>query len=452
MADMIMTEKNKLEKTSDAFIEEFCTQNSAETSMIIAGMMSIIKGNEKTLENMKNQKWFQRIWFTLTGKNNATVKEMQLKRDELCKYLVKIISKLTDMVAVNSAQAADLSNAVIILDDELRNMKVSVDKIARALNDKILSLDNYTFITNDIRNKKYPADKPLLSLIDIMSQLDSRTAKDKKRLLQLKETMENSGFSFSEKISAKDYAQQVFTLSDEKVGRILLFCQDLSERSRFLAYTAHLIENYFYLGKTDRELVIEQSDEAINDALWRAGLSDGQHCKAGDMYTDLSDALPDKFNKLIEMAKLPNISACIVGKDTTSKSELLDALNKRYENITAESVCFKPGNDRHNEESAEEIKSSAKNGKINCIVYCVDVPSAKFEDFEAQIIGEFCRTLSPEKVIIALINCINKSIERELSEYISSKTGKTPIAVLVNDFETKKSFGLDELVDEMRLL
>ena len=167
MTDMIMTNA-QLEDNAEFFINAFCPEDSTGTSMIVAGMVSIIKGNESDLERMKNQKWFERIWYTITGKNKATVKEMQARRDDLNKYLIKIISKLSDMARTNSVQAAELSTAILTLDDEFRDMKVSVDKIARALNDKILSLDTYTFIINDIRNGKYPADKPLLSLLDIM--------------------------------------------------------------------------------------------------------------------------------------------------------------------------------------------------------------------------------------------------------------------------------------------
>lgn len=148
MTNMIMT-NTQLEDNAKFFINEFCPEDSASTSMIVAGMVSIINGNEFDLIRIKKQKWFERIWYTITGKNKATVREMQARRDDLNKYLIKIISKLSDMARTNSAQAAELSSAILTLDNGFRDMKVSIDKIARALNDKILSLDTYTFIIND---------------------------------------------------------------------------------------------------------------------------------------------------------------------------------------------------------------------------------------------------------------------------------------------------------------
>lgn len=452
MDNRIMTNA-QLEGDARLFINEFCPEDSAGTPMIIAGMVSIIKGNESDLERMKNQKWFERIWYTITGKNKATVKEMQARRDDLNKYLIKIISKLSDMARINSAQAAELSSAILTLDNEFRDMRVSVDKIARALNDKILSLDTYTFIINDIRNRKYPADKPLLSLIDIMSQLDNRTVKDLDRLRQLKETMENSGFSFHSKINAREYAEQVFSLPEEKVGRILLFCQNLSERSRFLAYTCNLIENYFYLGETDRDIV--RTDEAIRDSLWRSKLSDDSACIVDNMYADLKEAIPEKFSRLSLMAEAAKISAYIIGKSSAGKEDLFRVLAGEYEDFSVKSVDFAPGCNMENNAKLQSVRKSIQNKEVNCVIYCVDVPEGKFEKVESEFIKSLSKSFPMLKIVIALTHCVNKSMGRELADYIYNETGNKPICVLAKDFVadediTVLSFGVDDLVWEVR--
>ncbi len=445
MDNTLMT-NTRLEDNAKRFINEFCPEESTSTSMIVAGMVSIIKGNESDLERIKNQKWFERIWYTITGKNKATIKEMQARRNDLNRYLIQIISKLSDVVRTNSAQAAELSSAILTLDNEFRDMKVSVDKIARALNDKIISLDTYTFIINDIRNRKYPANKPLLSLIDIMSQLDNRTAKDLNRLRQLKETMENSGFSFSSKINAREYAGQVFTLPEEKVGRILLFCQNLSERSRFLAYTCNLIENYFYLGQTDRDIV--RSDEAIRDSLRISRLSDDSYCIVDNMYVDLKKAIPERFSQLSLMAKAGKISACIIGKSSVGKDDLFHVL-KEYENFNVKPIHFEPGC------SEENVKKSIKNKEVNCVIYCVDVSTGKFEKKESEFIKSLSNSFPMLKIAIALTHCVNKSMGHKLVNYIYNETGNKPICVLAKNFVasgdiTVSAFGVDDLVEEVR--
>ena len=76
MADRIIS-NTLLENSAKSFIDEFCAENDADTSMIVAGMVSIIKGNESAFEKMKRQRWFERIWYTISGKNKATIEEMQ---------------------------------------------------------------------------------------------------------------------------------------------------------------------------------------------------------------------------------------------------------------------------------------------------------------------------------------------------------------------------------------
>lgn len=454
MANAIMTNV-QLENSATSFVDEFCLKNKEDTSMIVAGMVAIIKGNESALEKMKNQKWFERIWYTITGKNKATVEEMRQKRDDLNKYLVKIISRIANMVEINSIQAAEISSAILTLDNDFREMKVSVDKIARALNDKILSLDTFTFITNDIRNGKYPADKPLLSLIDIMSQIDGRTAKDQKRLRQLKETMESCGFSFNDKINAREYAEQVFSLPEEKVGRILLFCQNLSERSRFLVYTCNLIENYFYLSETDRDVVRNQTDEAIKKSLYYSSLSDSAYCLVDRMYADIENAIPENFSKLSSMAEAVKISAYVIGKSSTGKEDLSNVLAKEYENLTVKSIDFTRGSDKENNENLQRVRDSVKSNEVNCLIYCVDALSGKFEQFESELIKSLSESFPMHHIVIALTTCINKSADREIADYIYNTTGKKPICVLAKDFVadndiTISAFGIEDLMEEVR--
>ncbi len=452
MTNVIMNSA-QLEGSAKGFIHEFCLVDSASTAMIVAGMVSIIKGNESDLERMSHQKWFERIWYTITGKNKATVQEMQARRDDLNKYMIEIISKLCDMAGTNSVQAAELSSAIQTLDNEFREMKISVDKIARALNDKILSLDTYTFILNDIRNGKYSADKPLLSLIDIMSQLDSRTVKDLNRLRQLRETMENSGFSFQSGINAKKYAEQVFLIPEENVGRILLFCQNFCERSSFLAYTCHLIENYFYLDKTDHD--VESRDEAVRDALERSNLFSNTDCIVDRMYTDLQEAMPEKYSQFSRMAETAKISVYIIGNSSVGKEDLFDVLTKKYENLIVKSVNFDPGCNEKNNAKMQSIRKAIQDQEVNCVIYCIDVSTGIFGKQESEFIKSLSKSFPTLKIAIALTYCVSKSMGRELADYIYQETGKKPICVLAKDFAadegiTVTAFGVDDLVEEVR--
>lgn len=454
MADMIMSDQ-RLKNNVDNIVVDFVQNSRDDTSLIVAGMVSIIKGNEADLERMKNQRWFERIWYTISGKNKATVAEMRSRRDELNKYLIMIINRLLNQSSIVESQTMELSSAILSLDDEFREMKISVDKIARALNDKILSLDTYDFIKDEIRNNKFPADQPLLSLIDIMSQLDNRTVNDRRRLQQLKETMENSGFSFDTRVSAREYAKQVLSLPKEKAGRILLFCQNFSQVSKFLAYTCNLIENFFYLSATDRDLVEDSPNSTINASLCASNLDDDSACRLDSMYTDLTDEISNGFSRLSEMAKSLKISAYIVGKSSSGKDDLCCVLDKEYENFTVKSIDFDVGSGTKNEENQRIIKRSVEDQKMNCVIYCVDAMLGRFEEREAAFLKDISNAFPKPKIAVALTNCVNNSGSREFSDYIRSKTALEPICVLAKDrvFDDDRiihAFGVDELVERVQ--
>ena len=168
----------QLDKNADEFVNSYKDASNDEISKIVAGMTAIIEGNEASYENMKNQKWFERIWYGLTLKNKATVKEMQENRDQLTKYTVKILVKMNNMMNEHGECIYDLYRALAVVRRDLDVVVDEVNELARKLNEKIISIDNYYFLVNEIRNKKFDVNSPLISLIDIMSLIDIRTSKD----------------------------------------------------------------------------------------------------------------------------------------------------------------------------------------------------------------------------------------------------------------------------------
>lgn len=219
----VLTSK-QLDKKADEFVNDYRNASDEEISKIIAGMTAIISENESAYENMKNQRWFERIWYGLTLKHKATVKEMRAKRDQLTKYTLQILVKMNSLMNEHGTCIYDLYRAIAVVRRDLDVVVDEVNELAHKLNEKIISVDNYNMLLNDIRNEKFDVNSHLISLIEIMSLIDSSTAKDTKKLIQIKETMEKSGFDFSKKIDIMSYSNEILALPEDKVGRILLFC------------------------------------------------------------------------------------------------------------------------------------------------------------------------------------------------------------------------------------
>lgn len=476
----------QLEQNAEAFVNEYKNVPDDEISRIVAGMTAIIEGNEAAYESMKSQKWFERIWYGLTLKNKATVKEMQAKREELTKYTIKILVKMNNLMNEHSECIHDLYRALAVVRRDLDVVVDEVNLLAHKLNEKIMSFDNYYYLLNEIRNNKFDVNSPLISLIDIMSLIDSRTAKDTKKLRQIKETMEQMGFDFSKKVDILAFSEEVLSLPEDSVGRILLFCQSFSHRSRFLAYTCALMENYFYLWETEKRLARENG-EAVNTALYHSQLTREANCVVDEMFNDLMREIPHSF-EVTEIASefiapmtpanyfstktTKSVSVIVTGMTGTGRSTLINAIfgwNKaatgRGRSVTLQTskysndkdnICLYDTvgceiNSQKNATLIADIKAMIQHNQSYVIWYCISSLTNKYEDFilqELQSLG------------IPMIIVLTQSIDEDDSletEIIRSNSG-TPlrnvpvIPVLAKDYvirqEVIPAFGLEELIDK----
>lgn len=475
-----------LEKKADEFIENYRNASDDEISKIVAGMTAIIEGNEASYERMKNQKWFERIWFGLTMKNKATVKDMQAKREQLTKYTVQILVKMNKLMDEHSVCVHDLYRALAVVRRDLDVVVNEMNYLAHQLNEKIISVDNYNFISNEIRNGKFDANTPLISLIDIMSMIDYRTANDTKKLRQLKETMEINGFDFSRKVDIPTYSNEILSLPEESIGRILLFCQSFSDRSRFLAYTCSLMENYFYLWDSDKRIVRE-NNEVVTTALMQTKLSIDSNCVVGEMFNDLQRAIPDSFELIqqaeevyepltpagyysTKTAKLLNV--IVVGVTGAGKSTLINsvfgwnvAVTGRGRSVTTRACKYSNDIDNiniydtvgfelkspNNNAIIAEIKSIIKE-KPNCVLwYCINSLTNRYED---TLLKELHFLGIP--IMIVLTNSIEEDNRIETEIIASNKNNElkdTPVVtVLAKDYVRNNihipAFGLEELIDK----
>ncbi len=277
------------EIVSNEDFDFFLAQDLSETDKMIAGMRALIEESENAYAAMKNQKWFQRIWYTITRKNSATVKEMQMNRDKLSMYCVHVLTRLVQQKTLSDAMLVSLTASVrnmSILHNQLQQVTY---RLAKKLDEKISSVDSYQNLITDIQNGIFHRNGSLIGVIDIFSRVDERTAKDAGRLRRIRETMENNNFDFDESVDAVRFGEQVLALPEESVGRIYLFSQNHMQIG-VLAYACCLIEKYFYALKSEKP---DMSEKVIHEAMDTCRLTDRVSFAMGDVFVELEQSVVD---------------------------------------------------------------------------------------------------------------------------------------------------------------
>lgn len=279
------------EIVSNENMDFFLTQDSAETDKIVAGMRALIKENENAYVAMKNQKWFQRIWFTITGKNSATIKEMQMNRDKLSMYCVNALAQIVQQKELSDAMLVSLAASVRDMTKLHNQLQCVVYDLAKKLDEKINSVDSYQNLITDIQNGIFNKVGSFVGIIDILSRIDERTAGNSGRLKRIKETMNSNSFDFYESVYVAKFGEQVLALSEESVGRIYLFAQN-HRHLDFMAYMCCLIEMYFYALEADRTSMVEK---VIYDAMVICKLTDSVSFSIASAFEELEKSVVDDF-------------------------------------------------------------------------------------------------------------------------------------------------------------
>ncbi|WP_371380431.1 hypothetical protein [Sporomusa aerivorans] len=269
----------------------YLSRDYAETARIVAGMTSIIDVNEDKLLVMQNQNWFQRMWFTVSGKNKATIQEMEQNRDKLAAYTVQVFAKFIEEKRISDAI---ISNITIRL-NEIYSSHLQLQEImyefVNKLNEKIDSVNTYQNLITDIQNNKYDPKKNFVSLLEILSLLDKRTTSDNKDLIRIKETMETNGFVFAQTVSIGAFTEQILALPEESIGQVYLFAQNHT-KFKFIQFACCLIEKYHFEPKSHRKII---KDNVVKISLRNCGLTGNEDCNVDEFYDDIQSDAIDKF-------------------------------------------------------------------------------------------------------------------------------------------------------------
>lgn len=242
-----------MEYMSSGDLDYLCSQSDGQINMMIAGITTLMADNAEKVAYLENQTWFQRMSNTILGKNRMTVEDIQMNMARINGYMVEALSQLYDRNQVDHQIMVSLGNRINEIYDSQIDMKIVLGKFVNKLNQKIISIDNFHMLVEEINQKVYNSNNSVLSVCHIVSQLDTRTVHDDRKMDIIKRAMYDAGILSKQQIPFQNFLVDLLRVPEDHAGIIILALDAGSQNpSNVIAKDAVL--SFFGIPKRKRKL------------------------------------------------------------------------------------------------------------------------------------------------------------------------------------------------------
>lgn len=278
------------------------TTTMGQMTTLLQGITDLQNDSDSRVEAMEKQGWFKRMWNTITGKNKATVKELQKNQDKVVTYVSEAVSNLYNMNCIDQQVICSLGNRmnqiyaqVTDVYQEQLQMKAQIAELQQiqqqtlqalgnfvtTLNEKIESVDNFHMLTTEIQQGRYDDPSSLYSLCCVLAQLDKRTLEDERKCSILREALVQSQIVHEDGITVRQYMEEILSLPENKVG--VVYLELCNFRESFPANLfAEMIENYHFLSKMEK--MSKKKDVLVQRILEQYELDDSAEFSSLDVF------------------------------------------------------------------------------------------------------------------------------------------------------------------------
>lgn len=203
-------------------LDYFCEQSTSDTNMMIAGMTTLMSDNAGKVAFLENQTWFQRMCNTITGKNRMTVDEINMNMTRVNGYLTEAIGQLYERNKVDHEIMLSLGNRINEIYESQIDLKEMLGSFVNKLNQKIVSIDNFHMLIEEINQKVYNSDNSIVSVCMIASQLDTRTIHDTRKMDILKRAMYDANILTKNESPFIDFLSELLAIPESQAGVVTL--------------------------------------------------------------------------------------------------------------------------------------------------------------------------------------------------------------------------------------
>lgn len=373
------------------------TTTMGQMTTLLQGITDLQNDSDSRVEAMEKQGWFKRMWNTITGKNKATVKELQKNQDKVVTYVSEAVSNLYNMNCIDQQVICSLGNRmnqiyaqVTDVYQEQLQMKAQIAELQQiqqqtlqalgnfvtTLNEKIESVDNFHMLTTEIQQGRYNDPSSLYSLCCVLAQLDKRTLEDERKCSILREALVQSQIIHEDGITVRQYMEEILALPENKVG--VVYLELCNFRESFPANLfAEMIENYHFLSKMEK--MSKKKDVLVQRILEQYELDDSAEFSSLDVFESF---LENKQSTLVspEMLRIEEKQHTDeeIDYDNLSEAKLIDLANdndvKAMEMLAFEYLKNVEKDDANLDKAAEWFKKAADKGSTLCMAkygeYC----------------------------------------------------------------------------------
>lgn len=345
---------------SNVDLNYLAQQSSGKLNMILAEMTALLNDNEKKVSLIENQTWFQRMCKTITGKNKVTQQEIQNNHDKINAYVSQAMAGLFEQQSIDRQIIMSLGNQMNVMYAEQIQLKQMLGAFVVKLNEKIESIDNFHMLNTEIEQGVYTEEKPIISICEILSQMDKQCVQDERKTDILQRSMAAQGILRDEQILLIDYLNGITEIPMDKAGEIYIELSSL--RTSFMAnIIIHIMESYHFLPDMARKM--KNKSAIIQNIVESEQLDPSIMISSMDIYNDFIDtkrAMFDGFGPItIDQKSLENSNLILESNEAkASCNGHLAITDETTELKEAENLFLTCKMD----EAFEKFKNMAENG------------------------------------------------------------------------------------------
>lgn len=197
-------------------------ENKSEISTTISEMMLLLRASNEKIEGIQKQKWYQRMIYSVFGKNKASLKEIEENRNKINKYVAEALAEMYKKNMISDAYIVSLGDRINEISYSNVLLRKNLIEIASALNEKIDSVDNYHILRGLIEEGKFSNLPCLFSLISIVASCDKRVLNDEDHVWLLEKTLTKSRIISNDLLIIADELTKISALNENEISGLYL--------------------------------------------------------------------------------------------------------------------------------------------------------------------------------------------------------------------------------------